>query len=101
MKKIITAQYKKTFWVATLMFVLFVSMYLFGVSRSVFNTVALKDAEIKSSELRSKLAHLEADFVKIDKGIDKQLASDLGFKEVGGTLFSYSGLSSSVSARTQ
>lgn len=101
MKKIITAQYKKTFWIATLLFVLFIAMYLFGVSRSVFNTVALKDAEIKSSELRSQLAHLEAQYVKIDKGIDKTLATDLGFSEVGGQYFSYSGLSSSVSARTR
>jgi len=101
MKKILTAQYKKTFWVGVCMFVFFIGTYLFGVSSSVFNTVALKDAEIQSSELRSKLALLETKYISKDKAIDKSLAAELGFSEVEGSFFSYAGRSSSVSARIQ
>lgn len=97
--KVLTIEYKKTLWVSLGMLGLIIVGYLFFISTSVFNTVALKDAEIKNAELRSELAMLESEYVSIEKTIDKQLAFELGFNDAESNTFSYNGFSSAVSSR--
>ena len=96
---ILTIEYKKTLWTSFAVFGLIATSYLFFVSSSVFNTVALKDAEIKSSELRSSLADLETQYVSLEKSIDLDKATTLGFLDAETNQFSYNSLSSSVSSR--
>jgi hypothetical protein len=96
---ILKIEYKKTLFVSLALLGCIVASYLFFVSSSVFNTVALKDAEIKNAETRSTLAGLEARYVSIEKTIDKERVSELGFSDAETNLFSYNSFSSSVSSR--
>ena len=75
------------------------SFYFICISRVVFNTVALKDAEIHTAEMTTKLASLESLYVSKEKNITTERATELGFNEVKTSLFSFAGFSSSLSAR--
>jgi hypothetical protein len=96
---LLTIEYKKTLWASLMVLGVLMVGYLFFVSSSVFNTVALKDAEIKSSEIRSTLANLETKYILIEKNIDLEEASNLGYLDVETNQFSYNSFSSSVSTR--
>ena len=71
--------------------------YLLCISSSVFNTVALEDAEIQMSQIQSKLALVETTYIQKDAHINQEMALAMGFNEVRNSTFSYAGLSTSVS----
>ena len=95
----LTSEYKKTLFVALFALGIIIAGYLFFISSSVFNTVALKDAEIKNAEMRSDLASLEAKYIVMEKALDKTRALALGFEDAESNTFSYNGFSSAVSSR--
>ncbi len=97
MTQILTQEYKKTFWsIITLISVLSI-VYLLCISSSVFNTVALEDAEIQIGHIQSNLALVETAYIQKDTTINQSMALAMGFNEVRTSTFSYAGLSSSVS----
>jgi len=98
MKKILTSEYKKTFWVTSFVIATLLVSYFLLISGSVFNAVALKDAEIRISSTRSEVAVLESKYIQSDKKINKDMVYALGYSDVKTSLFSYSGLSDSVSS---
>ena len=95
----LTIEYRRTQWVALITLGCIIAAYLFFVSSSVFNTVALKDAEIQNIEIKSELANLETKYISLEKSIDKTRAVTLGFHDAHTNLFADSSLSASVSSR--
>ncbi len=97
MIKILTSEYRKTFWFVSLIAVFLVALYFILVSSSVFNAVSLKEAESKMAGMRGELSVLESKFIKLDSKIDSNLVNELGFVDMKNNTYTYAGLTSSVS----
>jgi hypothetical protein len=72
---------RRVFLVVSGIFLALLSLYVFFVSRTVFNIIERKSAESEMRALSSSLSTLEVEYMSLSKNIDLSLASSLGFNE--------------------
>lgn len=69
------------FWVFVSISVLFASLYLYFVNKTVLQIVARKNVESQISALTTQISQLEGRYVELEQSVTREEASRLGLEQ--------------------
>ena len=86
MVKVLLTQFeehdRKIFWTLCTLVLVFLSLYVYFLSVSVYAVVSRKSAENTAGTLNARIAQLESEYAILDKHIDLALAHERGFVDI-------------------
>jgi hypothetical protein len=80
---------KRLIYILAISILLSAGLYGFLVKQTIQNVVARKGLERSHSELSSKVANLEAQYISLTDSINLTLAHTLGFVETNNAVYAY------------
>ncbi|MBX4189309.1 hypothetical protein KW785_01780 [Candidatus Parcubacteria bacterium] len=90
----------RTFWTLTLIGVVSLALYVYGVLATVHHTVARQALQAQVSELTTQVSELEFKAIALKNEVNLNLAMSRGFKEVTDPLFISRSAAKSLSFNT-